>query len=130
MKFSELWRLSTKVYKEVSFQAIFSLRSGSGLPQDGRRNVKQLVSSARFNTLISKLITTGFIAVFAFIVFLPVIMGDIGPTMPLEIALPGSVSAFLTVVLFLIVFMGLQVSTSFVSTRIVDFLRSISFVQN
>jgi len=122
VKFSELWRLSTKVYKEVSFQAIFSLRAGSGLPQDGRRNVKQLVSSARVNTIISKLITTMFIAVFAFIVFLPVIMGDSGSTMSLEIALPGSVSAFLTVVLFLIIFMGLQVSTSFVSTKIVDFL--------
>jgi len=122
VKFSELWRLSTKVYKEVSFQAIFSLRAGSGLPQDGRRNVKQLVSSARVNTIISKLITTAFIAVFAFIVFLPVIMGDSGSTMSLEIALPGSVSAFLTVVLFLIIFMGLQVSTSFVSTKIVDFL--------
>jgi hypothetical protein len=122
VKFSELWRLSTKVYKEVSFQSIFSLRAGSGLPQDSRRNVKQLVSSARVNTTISKLITTLFIAVFAFIVFLPVIMGDSQPTMSLEVALPGSVSAFLTVVLFLIVFMGLQVSTSFVSTRIVDFL--------
>ena len=74
------------------------------------------------NTIISKLITTAFIAVFAFIVFLPVIMGDSGSTMSLEIALPGSVSAFLTVVLFLIIFMGLQVSTSFVSTKIVDFL--------
>jgi predicted permease len=98
------------------------LRAGSGLPQDGRRNVKQLVSSARVNTIISKLITTMFIAVFAFIVFLPVIMGDSGSAMSLEIALPGSVSAFLTVVLFLIIFMGLQVSTSFVSTKIVDFL--------
>jgi hypothetical protein len=122
VKFSELWRLSSKVYKEVSFQSIFSLRAGSGLPQDGRRNVKQLVSSARMNTIISKLFTTVFIAGFAFIVFLPTIMGDSGPTMSLEVALPGSVSAFLTAVLFLIVFMGLQMSTSFVSTKIVDFL--------
>ena len=74
------------------------------------------------NTIISKLFTTVFIAGFAFIVFLPTIMGDSGPTMSLEVALPGSVSAFLTAVLFLIVFMGLQMSTSFVSTKIVDFL--------
>jgi Membrane protein of 12 TMs len=122
VKFSQLWRLSAKVYKEVSFQSIFSLRSGSGLPQDSKRNVKQLVSNARVNTIISKLLTTVFIAAFAIIVFSPAIIGDSGPTMSLEVALPGSVSAFLTAVLFLIVFMGLQMSTSFVSTRIVDFL--------
>ena len=122
MKFSELWHLSTKVYKEISFQSIFSLRAGSGLPQDGRRDVKKLVSSARFNTLISKLITTFFMSVFAFIVFLPVIISGVGPPVTLEEALPGGVSAFLTVILFLIVFMGLQVSTSFVSSKIVDVL--------
>jgi hypothetical protein len=95
------------------------------MPQGGRRDVKQLVSSAKVNTLISKLITTMFIGIFAFIVFLPVIVSDANPVMPLETALPGSFSAFLTVVLFLIVFMGLQVSTSFVSSKIVDVLNPL-----
>lgn len=130
MKFAELWKLSTKVYKEISFQSIFSLRQGSGLPQSGRRDIKQLVSSARVNTLISKLVTTLFIAMFAFIVFLPVVIGTGGPPMPLEKALPGGVSAFLTVVLFLIVFMGLQVSTSFVSSKIVDVLSPLPLSKN
>lgn len=74
------------------------------------------------NTLISKLITAIFIAVFAVVVFLPVLIGEMGPTIPREAAIPGGVSAFLAVVLFLIVFMGLQVSTSFVSSKIVDVL--------
>ncbi len=130
MKFSELWRLSTTAYKEVSFQSIFSLRAGSALPQGGRKDVKQLISSAKYNTLISKLITTLFIAIFAFVVFLPVLMGDTNLSMPLEIALPGSITAFLTVILFLIVFMGLQVSTSFVSSKIVDVLNPLPLSKN
>lgn len=54
--------------------------------------------------------------------FLPLVTGEIGPTIPREAAIPGGVSAFLAVVLFLIAFMGLQVSTSFVSSKIVDVL--------
>jgi hypothetical protein len=122
VKFSELWRLSSTVYKEVSFQSIFSLRAGSGLPQSGRRDIKQLVRSAKFNTLISKLVTSVFLAVFAITVFAPILFSDIGPPIPREVAIPGGISAFLTVVLFLIVFMGLQMSTSFVSSKIVDVL--------
>lgn len=122
MKFSELWRLTSKVYKEVSFQSIFSLRSGSALPRSGRRDVKQIVASARVNTLISKLITAFFIGVFAVVVFLPLTMSSVVPAVPRERAVLGSVSAFLSVVLFLIVFMGLQMSTSFVSSKIVDVL--------
>jgi len=121
VKFSELWRLSGKVYKEVSFQSIFLLRAGSTLPQ-GRRDIKQLVTNARVSTFISKLVTTVFIAVFAVVVFLPLVIGQLGPAVPTEAAVQGGVSAFLAVVLFLIVFMGLQISTSFVSSKIVDVL--------
>jgi hypothetical protein len=122
VKFSELWRLTSKVYKEVSFQSIFSLRSGSALPRSGRRDIKKIVASARVNTLISKLITAFFIGVFAAVVFLPVTMSSVVPAVSRERAVLGSVSAFLSVVLFLIVFMGLQMSTSFVSSKIVDVL--------
>jgi hypothetical protein len=122
VKFSEIWRLSSVVYKEVSFQSIFSLRAGSGLPQNGRRDIKQLVASAKFNTLISKLVTSVFLGIFAVTIFVPVLFSDLGPTIPREIAIPGGISAFLTVVLFLIVFMGLQMSTAFVSSKIVDVL--------
>jgi hypothetical protein len=122
VKFSELWRLSGTVYKEVSFQSIFSLRAGSALPRSGRGDIKQLVASAKVNTLISKLITAVFIGIFAGIVFLPLTVSYVSPPVPRETAVLGSVSAFLAVVLFLIVFMGLQVSTSFVSSKIVDVL--------
>jgi hypothetical protein len=122
VKFSELWRLSGKAYKEVSFQSIFSLRQGSSLPQGGRRDIKQLVANARINNLISKLVTTVFIAIFAAVVFLPLTISGVGQPLPREIAVQGGVAAFLAVVLFLIVFMGLQMSTSFVSSKIVDVL--------
>ena len=122
MKLSEAWRLSGKIYKEVTFQSIFSLRAGSGLPQRGRRDIKQLVNSARTSAFISKLITTVFIGVFGYTVFLPL---TVASGFPRELAIVGSVSAFLAVVLFLIAFMGLQVSTSFVSSKTIDILNPL-----
>lgn len=121
MNFHETWRLSSKVYKEVTFQSIFSLRAGSGLPQRGKRDVKQLINSARTSTLISKLVTTVFIGVFGSIVFLPLTVMSSSAAHK-ELTIVGSVAAFLAVVLFLIAFMGLQVSTSFVSSKVVDIL--------
>jgi hypothetical protein len=117
-----MWMLSAKIYKEISFQSIFSLRAGSSLPQRRDRDIRQIVRSARMSTLISKLVTTIFIAVFGVIVFLPMTTGLPSPAPPRELTVVGSVSAFFAVVLFLIVFMGLQVSTSFVSSKVVDIL--------
>jgi hypothetical protein len=74
------------------------------------------------NTLISKLITAFFIGVFAVVAFLPLVINYINPGQPREAVFLGGVSAFLAVVFFLIVFMGLQISTSFVSSKIVDVL--------
>lgn len=125
MKFRQLWKLSSTVYKEMSFQSIFSLRAGSALPQRGTTDVKRLVSNARVRMLISKLVTTLFIAVFGFTVFLPMTAYVPSPTPPREVTIIGSVSAFLAVVLFLIVFMGLQVSTAFVSSKISDILGAL-----
>lgn len=125
MKLSELWRLSGTVYKEVSFQSIFSLRAGSSLPRGGRRDIKQIVANARINALVSKMITTVFIGVFAAVVFLPTAFSQAGASVPKETSVLGGVSAFLAVVLFLIVFMGLQMSTSFVSSRVVDVLGAL-----
>lgn len=110
------------MYKEVSFQSIFSLRAGSSLPQRSRKDIKQLVANARINTLIGKLVTTVFIAVFSGVVFLPLLISGVGSAVPRDIAFQGGVSAFLAVVLFLIVFLGLQMSTSFVSSKVVDVL--------
>ena len=74
------------------------------------------------NVLISKLITAFFIGVFAVIVFLPLTMNYARMAVSRQAAMLGGVSAFLAIVLFLIVFMGLQMATSFVSSKIVDVL--------
>jgi hypothetical protein len=121
LRFSELWHSSQKVYKEISFQSIFSFRSGGILPQRGRGSVEQLVKNAQINTLISKLLTTVFVAVFGFTIFLPFRFGS-SSAVPPEVVFAGGVSAFLAVVLSLITVMGLQVSTSFVSSKILEVL--------
>lgn len=74
------------------------------------------------NVLISKLITSFFIGLFAVIVFLPLTMNYTRITVSRQAAMLGGISAFLAIVLFLIVFMGLQMATSFVSSKIVDVL--------
>jgi hypothetical protein len=124
LKFRELWKVSSTAYKEISFQSIFSLRAGSALPRSGRTDIKRLVSNARVSTLISKLVTTLFVAIFGFTVFLPMTgyIPSSTPPPPRDVTIIGSVTAFLAVVLFLIVFMGLQVSTGFVSSKISEIL--------
>jgi hypothetical protein len=80
------------------------------------------VRIAVHNILISKSLTSLLIGVFGFAVFLP-ITGSVHPLgLTKELALAGSISAFLASVLFLVVFMGLQVSTSVVSSRVADVL--------
>lgn len=127
MKFRNLWTLSSAVYKEISFQSIFSLRVGSSLPQRSKTDTTRIVRSARVNTLISKLLTTVFIVIFGVTVFLPMtnLLPSLASRPPPDVTIVGSVSAFLAVVLFLIVFMGLQVSTAFVSSKIADILGAL-----
>ena len=122
MKFRELWRVSSTVTKEVSFQSVFSTRAGSSLPRRGSTGVAQLVRNAKYNMWISKVLTTIFICAFGFVMFIP----QLGQTVFLgtskEFTIIASVSTFLAAVLFFIVFMGLQVATSLVSSKIADTL--------
>jgi len=122
LKVSELWRLSSTIYREISFQSIFSLRSGATLPQRGRTSINQLAKRAKTNTLISKIITSIFIGIFGFMMLFAstTTMGTLEPLR--ESALVGAISAFLAVVLFLIIIMGLQVSTTMISSKIVETL--------
>jgi hypothetical protein len=94
------------------------------LPQRGKSDIKRLVNNARVSTLISKLLTTFFIAIFGFTVFLPMtgFTPSSTPPPPRDVTIVSSVTAFLAVVLFLIVFMGLQVSTGFVSSKVSEVL--------
>jgi hypothetical protein len=118
----ELWRITRIVFKEVSFQSIFSLRMGSALPQRGRTSIDQLVRNAQMNILISKLLTTLFVAAFGFAVFVPMMGLSTPANQSRDVMIAGAITAFLASVLFLIVVLGLQVSTSFISSKISDVL--------
>jgi len=122
LKFSELWRVSSKVYAELSFQSIFSLRAGGMLPQKGQDNIRKLVDSAKLNTVISKLLMTVFIAVFAFAGFFSTTGAINVPGLSKELTMVGTIATFMALVLFLMSFMGIQVSTSFVSSKVVAVL--------
>ena len=122
MKFSELWRISSKVYTELSFQSVFSLRAGGTLPQKGQDNIKKIVSSAKLNTTISKLLMTVFIAAFAFAGFYSMAGATGVQGLPKELTIVSGVATFMAIVLFFMSFMGLQVSTSFVSSKVVEVL--------
>jgi hypothetical protein len=122
LKFSELWRISSKVYTELSFQSIFSLRTGGILPQRSQDSIRRLVNNAKLNTAISKLLMTLFIVVSAFAGFFSVTEKTSVPGLSEELMMVGNVATFMAVVLFLISFMGLQVSTSFVSSKVVEIL--------
>jgi len=122
VKFRELWRVSSTVTKEISFQSVFSTRAGSSLPRRGSANVAQLVRNANYNMWISKVLTTVFICVFGFVMFVPQLGQTTSAGTSKEFAVVASVSTFLAAVLFFIVFMGLQISTSLVSSKIADSL--------
>jgi hypothetical protein len=122
LKFSELWRISGKVYTELSFQSVFSLRAGGMLPQKTQDNIRKIVSNAKISTTISKLLMTVFIAAFAFAGFYSMTGATSVPGLSKGLTMVGSIAAFMAIVLFLISFMGLQVSTSFVSSKVVEIL--------
>ncbi|MEM2119219.1 MAG: hypothetical protein QW840_03730, partial [Candidatus Bathyarchaeia archaeon] len=122
MKLRELWRLSKPVFKELSFQSIFSLRAGSAMPTKGTADIKKLVKNAEVNLVLSKILTTIFIAVLGFIVFLPASTKTAGGSQPRELVLTSIFSAYLASVLFLIAFLGLQVVTSIFSSKMPDVL--------
>ena len=85
-------------------------------------NVAQLVRNAKYNMWISKVLTTIFICAFCFVMFIPQLGQTAFQGTPVEFTVIASVSTFLAAVLFLIVFMGLQVATSLVSSKIADSL--------
>jgi len=122
LNFRRLWKLSSRIYREISFQSLFSLRTGSSIPQSGRGNINQIIQSAQINALLSKILTTILIGFLGLAILLP-LTSSISPTsLPREVALVGGISTFLAAVMFLVAFMGLQVATSLVSSKISDTL--------
>ncbi|MEM3079337.1 MAG: hypothetical protein QXF21_03360, partial [Thermoproteota archaeon] len=120
MNVSELWWLSKKVYREIVFQSFFSLRVGGTLPQagDAEKSIVQLVRSAEWNFMLNKVIFAIFIGVFGGFTFFSGVLLE----MDRELAAACGVSSMLSIVLFMTVFMGMQVATSFVSSRVSEFL--------
>ncbi|MEM2930154.1 MAG: hypothetical protein QW797_04785 [Thermoproteota archaeon] len=120
MNISELWWLSKKVYKEIVFQSFFSLRVGGTLPQagDAEKNIVQLVRSAEWNFMLNKVIFAIFIGAIGVFTFFSGVLLE----MDRELAAACGVSSMLSIVLFMTVFMGMQVATSFVSSRVSEFL--------
>lgn len=119
MDTSELWRLSKKLYGEIVFQSFFSFRVGGILPQAGdtEKNIVQLVRSAEWNFMLSKVIFAIFISALGVFTFFSGILLEMK-----ELAAICGVSSMLSIVMFMTVFMGLQVVTSFVSSRVAEFL--------
>lgn len=119
MEILGLWRLSKRVYREIVFQSFFSLRVGGALPQkEGvEKSIAILVKNAEKNVLVSKFIMAFFIVFLGLFTFFSGAL-DVDR----ELAAVYGVSTMLSTILFMIVFMGLQVATSFVSSRVADFL--------
>jgi hypothetical protein len=117
-----LWKLSNRIYREISFQSLFSLRTGSSIPQSGRGNINQIIQSAQINALLSKILTTILIGFLGFTILLPLTSSISPGSLPREVALVGGASTFLSAVMFLVAFMGLQVATSLVSSKISETL--------
>jgi predicted permease len=114
-----LWRLSKRVYREIVFQSFFSLRVGGALPQkeDVGKSIAVLVKNAEKNVMVSKFIMAFFIVFLgAFTFFSGALDVD------RELVAVYGVSTMLSTIMFMIVFMGLQVATSFVSSRVADLL--------
>lgn len=126
MKLREAWRVSRTIYREVSFQSIFSLRSGGIVPQKANTDIRRLIKNAELNTLISKILMSVFIAIFGLMMFFAARSDSSYLGISQELATAGAVSAFLGVLLFLIVIMGLQVATSFFSSKITDIIAPLA----
>jgi len=117
---SELWRLSKKVYGEIAFQSVFSLRAGETLPQaiNFEENIRKLAKSAELSIVLSKIMMAFFICFTGAFTFLSGALSGINE----GLAVMCGVSTVLSIVLFMVVFMGLQITTAFISSRVSEIL--------
>jgi len=118
---SELWKISKKVYREIVFQSVLSFRTEGVLPQspkDTRKNIESIAKNIELNIILNKVIMSFFMGFMSSFMFFSGILlkADV------ELAAVCGVSTILISILFMIVFMGIQTTTSFVSSRIADIL--------
>ncbi|MEM1557707.1 MAG: hypothetical protein QXG12_03855, partial [Thermoproteota archaeon] len=123
---SELWRISKTVYREIFFQSNISFRTGGMLPQsevDIKKNIENIIKNIKFSTDLSKGMMSFFIVFLVGFAFSPGFFSKVDR----ELVAISSVSSTLGSVLFIILFMSIQVTTSFVSSRISDILVPLPF---
>ncbi|MBC7130864.1 hypothetical protein H5T51_06575, partial [Candidatus Bathyarchaeota archaeon] len=112
--FSEIWKISGIIYKEIVFQSIFSLRLGAPMPAMGNTKIDAVVRQAKVSMVINKVLITIFII---FMGILPISYWSLLGALPQELAVAGSTSVYLASLLFLLMMLGLQITTSFFSTK-------------
>ncbi|MCS7113965.1 MAG: hypothetical protein RMJ15_09720 [Nitrososphaerota archaeon] len=123
--FSRLWKISGTVYKEICFQSVFSLRLGAAFPRIDEARIEKIVSQTRMSMMINKALITVFIAVLGIMPlgYWSIFARDL--KLPEEIAIAGSVSVYLASLLFLLIILGLQVTTSLMSTKAFEVLSTL-----
>lgn len=124
-KFSELWKFSSIVYKEICFQSIFSLRLGAPLPHMDSQKIKKLTRQVEMNMLVSKILVTIFVAVLAIMPLGYWSYFVMGLKLSEELAVVGCVSVFLASLFFLLVMLGLQAATSLMATKAFEILSNL-----
>ncbi|MBS7647097.1 MAG: hypothetical protein QXK93_07290 [Candidatus Bathyarchaeia archaeon] len=124
-KFSEVWKISGVVYREVCFQSIFSLRLGAALPQMDSQKINRIAKQAEINMLISKILITIFVVVLAVLPlgFWSYFIMEL--KLAEELAVVSCVSVFLASLFFLLVMLGLQATTSLISTKAFEILGNL-----
>lgn len=124
-KFSELWKISGVVYREICFQSVFSLRLGASLPRMDSDKIGKMARQTEMNMLVSKILITFFVAVLAFMPLGYWSYFVVGLKLSEEFAIVGCVSVFLASLFFLLVMLGLQVTTSLIATRSFEILGTL-----
>lgn len=123
--FSELWKISGIVYREICFQSVFSLRLGATLPRMENAKISKIARQTEINMLVSKILMALFVV---FLAVLPLGYWSYfvaGLKLAEELAAVGCVSVFLASLFFLLVMLGLQATTALVATRAFEILGNL-----
>lgn len=124
-KFSELWKISSIIYREICFQSIFSLRLGAALPKMSSEKIGKMARQAEINMLISKILVTFFVAFLAMMPLAYWLYFVVELKLVEELAVVGCVSVFVASLFFLLVMLGLQATTSLVATKAFEILGAL-----
>ncbi|MBS7633598.1 hypothetical protein KEJ15_08325 [Candidatus Bathyarchaeota archaeon] len=94
------------------------------MPSKTGTDIRRLVRNAQSNTLLSKILMSLFIVMFAFMILFSTTYRETG-VISLSLSIVGDVSVFLAILLFLLIVMGLQVTTSFFASDVIVSLNAL-----